>query len=53
MDQDYKVAWNSYLTLCKLSASDFFPGLMSAAGLRNPFEDGCLAYIVRELSAKL
>lgn len=53
MDQDYKAAWNSYLTLCKLSASDFFPGLMSAAGLRNPFEDGCLAYIVRELSAKL
>ena len=53
MDQDYKAAWNSYLTLCKLSASDFFPGLMSAAALRNPFEDGCLAYIVRELSAKL
>ena len=53
MDQDYKAAWNSYLTLCKLSASDFFPGLMSAAGLRNPFEDGCLAYIVRELSAKM
>lgn len=53
MDQDYKAAWDSYLTLCKLSASDFFPGLMSAAGLRNPFEDGCLAYIVRELSAKL
>ena len=53
MDQDYKAAWNSYLTLCKLSASDFFPGLMSAVGLRNPFEDGCLAYIVRELSAKL
>ena len=53
MDQDYKAAWNSYLTLCKLSASDFFPGLMSASGLRNPFEDGCLAYIVRELSAKL
>ena len=53
MDQDYKAAWNSYLTLCKLSASDFFPGLMSAAGLRNPFEDGCLAYIVRKLSAKL
>lgn len=53
MDQDYNAAWNSYLTLCKLSASDFFPGLMSAAGLRNPFEDGCLAYIVRELSAKL
>ena len=53
MDQDYKAAWNSYLTLCKLSASDFFPGLMSAAGLRNPFEDGCLASIVRELSAKL
>ena len=53
MDQDYKAAWNSYLTLCKLSASDFFPGLMSAAGLRNPFGAGCLAYIVRELSAKL
>ena len=53
MDRDYKEAWNSYLSLCRLSASDFFFGLMEKAGLRNPFEDGCLRYITGQLSGKL
>lgn len=53
MDEDYKKAWASYLKLCKLSASDFFDGLMKKAGLINVFEDGSLRYIAGKLSEKL
>ena len=49
MDRDYKAAWASYLKLCKLSASDFTPALLKAAGLDNPFEDGCLKAVVKKL----
>ena len=49
MDRDYKEAWESYLKLCRLSASDFFFGLMDKAGLDNPFEDGCLRHIVNQI----
>ena len=49
MDKDYKAAWDSYLRLCKLSASDFFTGLLPQAGLHNPFEDGCLKNVVEQL----
>ena len=53
MDRDWKGAWESYLKLCRLSASDFFDGLIDQAGLANPFEDGCLAYVVRQLEDKI
>ncbi len=49
MDKDYKAAWNSYLKLCRLSASDFFFGLEDKAGLINPFEDGALKYVSGKL----
>ena len=50
MDQDYKEAWNSYLKLCRLSASDYFEKLLEQAGLCSPFEDGCIEKIVEEIS---
>lgn len=53
MDRDYHEAWESYLKLCRLSASDFFFGLVKEAGLINPFEDGCLKYVTKKLSEKL
>lgn len=53
MDKDYKEAWASYLKLCRLSASDFFFGLCDSVGLINPFEDGCLKYVVKQLAEKL
>ena len=53
MDRDFEGAWESYLKLCRLSASDFYDALMDKAGLANPFEDGCLAYVVRQLEEKL
>lgn len=49
MDQDYKSAWESYLKLCRLSASDFFTNLIKDVGLINPFEDGCMRYVVKKL----
>ena len=49
MKKDYSAAWNSYLKLCKLSASDFFTGLIKQSGLNDPFEDGCLAEVVEQL----
>jgi oligoendopeptidase F len=49
MDKDYKAAWNSYLELCKLSASDFFDSMITRVGLNNPFEDGCLRNVVKQL----
>ena len=52
MDRDWKEAWESYLKLCRLSASDFFFGLMDKVGLNNPFEDGCLRYVVKQIEEK-
>ncbi len=53
MDRDYKEAWQSYLKLCRLSASDFFFGLEEKAGLINPFEDGALRYVSEKLTQKI
>ena len=46
---DYKAAWQSYLKLCRLSASDFYTEMLKEVGLQVPFEDGC----VRTLTEKL
>ena len=49
MDRDFKGAWDSYLKLCRLSASDYFTGLVGRVGLKNPFDEGCIASVVRDL----
>lgn len=49
MNEDYKKAWESYLKLCKLSASGFFTDMIVEVGLDNPFEDGCVKDIVEKL----
>ncbi len=49
MDENFDAAWESYLKLCRLSASDFFTGLIREVGLDNPFEDGCLAKLAEKL----
>lgn len=49
MDEDYGKAWESYLKLCKLSASDFFTNMIKEVGLDNPFEPGCMKNIVQKL----
>lgn len=53
MDRDYKQAWESYLKLCKLSASKFFTDLLKEVGLDNPFEDGCIRRVVEGLESRI
>ena len=49
MDEDYKEAWKSYLALCRLSASKFYPEMLRECGLKVPFEDGYFEEIVDKL----
>lgn len=49
MDADFKAAWESYLKLCTLSASDFFTNMIKEVGLNSPFEPGCVKNIVEKL----
>lgn len=49
MDEDFKGAWESYLKLCKLSASDFYTNMIKEVGLDSPFEDGCIKNVVEKL----
>lgn len=53
MDRDYKGAWESYMKLCRLSASKFFTALIEDAGLNNPFEDGCIRHVTAGLEKNL
>lgn len=53
MDEDFDAAWKSYLKLCRLSASDFFTNMIKEAGLKLPFEEGCMKEIAEKLEKKL
>ena len=53
MDQDFAGAWDSYLKLCRLSASDFFTGLLPQVGIRLPFEDGSVKSMIEKLAASI
>ncbi len=53
MDENYEAAWDSYLKLCKLSASDFFTNLVDQVGLDNPFKEGSIKDIVKKLEEKI
>ncbi len=49
MDADFNAAWESYLKLCNLSASDFFTNMIKEVGCLSPFEPGCVKNIVEKL----
>lgn len=49
LEENYETAWESYLKLCKLSASDFYVNMLEEVGLNSPFEKGCLKKIVEKL----
>ena len=53
LDEDYESAWESYLKLCELSASDFFTNLVEMVGLENPFKEGSIQKIVEKLEEKI
>lgn len=49
MDKSYGKAWEDYLKLCKLSAKDFYTNMLPAVGLKSPFEDGTVQWIVENI----
>ena len=53
MEKDHDGAWDDYMKLCRLSASDFYPSMLKQVGLTVPFEEGCIQKIVDELDKKL
>lgn len=53
MDQDFKAAWQSYIKLCRLSASDFYTNMIKEVGLQSPFEDGCVKSMVQKMEKKM
>lgn len=53
MDEDYKSAWESYLKLCKLSASDFYVNMLPEVGLQVPFKEGTLKDMVEKLDGMI
>ncbi len=53
MDTNYETAWKSYLSLCELSAKEFFTESILKVGLEDPFKEGCIKNIVSKLEEKL
>ncbi|MBE5842807.1 MAG: M3 family oligoendopeptidase [Butyrivibrio sp.] len=53
MDKDFKDAWNHYLELCRLSVSDFYENELDEVGLKSPFRDGTIDYLVKEMESKV
>ncbi|MBR6771064.1 MAG: M3 family oligoendopeptidase [Lachnospiraceae bacterium] len=53
MDKDRQGAWESYLKLCRLSASDFFTNMLKEVGLESPFMDGCIKSLADSLEKAL
>lgn len=49
MSQDRRAAWESYLKLCRLSASKFYPEMLEEVGLEVPYADGCIKRMAEAL----
>lgn len=50
MEEDRQRAWDSYLKLCRLSASDFFENMLKEAGLKSPFKEGSIQKLTEKLA---
>ena len=51
--EDHDKAWSQYLTLCKAGGSLPFLELVELAGLKSPFEQGCIKSIIGEVKSWL
>ncbi len=50
-DRDnHKKAWSDYVRLCKAGGSLSFLDLVQLAGLKSPFEDGCVESVIEEIT---
>ncbi|WP_309118886.1 M3 family oligoendopeptidase [Paenibacillus sp.] len=52
-NDDRGEAWASYVTLCRAGGSESFTSLVRLAGLRSPFEDGCVSSIIGDIDGWL
>ncbi|MFX0550105.1 M3 family oligoendopeptidase [Hathewaya histolytica] len=50
---DRSIAWKDYMNLCKEGGSESFLNLIKIAGLKSPFEDGCIESIIGDVKAYL
>lgn len=50
---DRSLAWKDYMNLCKEGGSESFLNLIKIAGLKSPFEDGCIESIIGDVKAYL
>ena len=48
--QDSEKAWKDYVNICKAGGSKSFTKLVALAGLKLPFDDGCLEDVVEHVS---
>ncbi|MFK3939475.1 M3 family oligoendopeptidase [Alkalihalobacillus sp. NPDC078783] len=53
MNEDQQAAWQDYLNLCQKGGSLSFLELVKVAGLRSPFEDGCVSSVIGEIEGWL
>ncbi len=51
--ENYDVAWQQYVDLCKLGGSKSFTELVKSAGLISPFEDGCVQSVIGDVESWL
>jgi oligoendopeptidase F len=49
MNEHWESAWADYLKLCQTGGSKSFTGLVAYAGLKSPFEDGCVASVIGDI----
>ncbi len=47
--RDHQAAWADYVRLCRAGGSLSFLDLVKLAGLKSPFEDGCVQSVVGEI----
>lgn len=49
-EENPEQAWDDYYRLCRAGGSLPFTGLVELAGLKSPFEDGCLKEVVEKVN---
>ena len=53
MDKNKKAAWNSYIDLLKKAGTRKFTDVVAEAGLKSPFESGCIESLVADVKVLL
>jgi M3 family oligoendopeptidase len=48
-NEDFSSAWKDYLTLCQAGGSVSFMKLVELAGLKSPFQDGCISSVIGDI----